>query len=209
MSSLNESISVILVLSEWQHKQLFLEGEGKIWSGIFTMTSSICPSLVSAETLFFLSDFLYKFLLDLARCRDFLNSWMHWAPSLLFQGNPAAGLLLPHPAGAWHPISPSASIAASWVDMGIFFHCDSNGIIKHFLWEGVWSSECVEDLLALDQGGHTSLPPSAALLGSCLIPVSVSALHSCLCQRFKSCIFSGWVCYGSVVILPLNLWFLS
>ena len=40
------------------------------------MTASICLSLVSAETLFFLSDFLYKLLLDFARCRDFLNSWM-------------------------------------------------------------------------------------------------------------------------------------
>lgn len=50
--------------------------------------SGFCQNFV------FLSDFLYKRLLDLARCKDFLNIWMHREHSLLCQGNLATGNLL-------------------------------------------------------------------------------------------------------------------
>ena len=58
------------------------------------MTSSICLSLVFAKTLFFLSDFLYKLLLEFARCQVFLNCWMPCKQSLLCQESLAAGSLL-------------------------------------------------------------------------------------------------------------------
>lgn len=91
----------------------FLEEEGTFSSGIFIMTSSICLSLLPAETLFSLSDFLYKILLDLARRKDFLNSWMYRGQSLLCQGTCQRDLSILHPIGALDPMSPSAGTAAS------------------------------------------------------------------------------------------------
>lgn len=91
----------------------FLEEEGTFSSGIFIMTSSICLSLLPAETLFSLSDFLYKILLDLARRKDFLNSWMYRGQSLLCQGTCQTDLSILHPLGALDPMSPSAGTAAS------------------------------------------------------------------------------------------------
>lgn len=164
------------------------------------MTSSISLSLVFAQTLFFLSDFLYE-LLEFSRCQDFLNCSMPCKATSL-SGKPCCR----EPAGdlgVFYPdqISPGASSATSWVNVGLF-HFDSNRIMKHLFLEGIWLKT---DPSAQGDRTFLGLLPWASLVSALFLP---QCFFSFLCWRFSLALRKGLL-ESSGIILPLYLWSLS